>query len=94
MDDLKACDPLLPPAADTAGALEVVPVHDDVNGQVQCDDNPGYGGATEELSVAENSSGAMVVAVEEGYKARMISKIASTGVVEDGKECTYSEASS
>lgn len=65
LDDLKASDPLLPPAADTACALEVVPVHDHVNGQVQGDHNPRHRRATEKLSVAENSRSAVVVAVKE-----------------------------
>lgn len=34
--------------------------------QVESDRDPGDGGKADELSVAEESSGAMVVAVEEG----------------------------
>lgn len=66
LDDLEAGDPLLPPDADAAGALEVVPVHDDVDGEVEGDGDPGDGGRANELGVAEESGGAMVVAVEEG----------------------------
>lgn len=65
LDDLQTSDPFLPPAADTTGALEIVPVHDHVDQQVQRDDNPRHSGATKELSVAQNSGSAMVVAVEE-----------------------------
>lgn len=66
LDDLKASDPFLPPAANTARALEIVPVHDYVNGQVQGDHYPRHRRATEKLSVAENSRSAVVVAVKEG----------------------------
>lgn len=68
LDDLQARDPLLPPDADATGALEVVPVHDDVDGQVQADDHPGDRGVSDQLRVAENSGSAMVVAVEEGWR--------------------------
>lgn len=40
LDDLQTRDPLLPPDADAAGALEVVPVHDDVDHQVEGDWDP------------------------------------------------------
>lgn len=68
LDDLETGDPLLPPDADATRALEVVPVHDDVDGQVKGDGNPGYGGRADQLGVAEKSGGAMVVAVEESCK--------------------------
>ncbi len=67
LDDLETGDPLLPPDADAAGALEVVPVHDDVDRQVERDGNPRDGGRADELGVAEEGSGAVVVAVEESY---------------------------
>lgn len=68
LDDLQTSDPFLPPAADTTGALEVVPVHDHVDKQVQRNDNPRHSGATKELGVAQDSGSAMVVAVEESCK--------------------------
>ena len=40
LDNLEAGDPLLPPDADATGALEIVPVHDDVNHQVESDRDP------------------------------------------------------
>jgi hypothetical protein len=40
LDDLEGGNPLLPPDANTARALEIVPVHNDVNAQVQGDWNP------------------------------------------------------
>lgn len=68
LDDLESRDPLLPPDANATCALEVVPVHDDMDCQVQADNHPGHRGATEELGVAEYSGGAMVVAVKERYR--------------------------
>ena len=65
LNDLQTSDPLLPPDTDATGALEVVPVHDDVNGEVEGDGNPGNGGGANELSVAQEGSGAVVVAVQE-----------------------------
>jgi hypothetical protein len=35
LDDLDSCDPFFPPDSDSTGGLEVVPVHDDVNGQIE-----------------------------------------------------------
>ena len=68
LNDLEASDPLLPPDADTAGTLEVVPVHDDVNSEVQGDDNPRDRGVAEKLGVAEDSGSAVVVGVQEGWR--------------------------
>jgi hypothetical protein len=65
LDDLHNGDVLLPPDADSTRALEVVPVHDDVDGQVERNRNPGHGRVTQELSVAEESGGTMVVSVQE-----------------------------
>jgi hypothetical protein len=67
LDNLETSNPLLPPDANATGALEVVPVHDNVDGQVEHDRDPGNGGRADELGVAEQSSGAMVVAVQERY---------------------------
>lgn len=66
LDNLKTSDPLLPPDLDATGALEVVPVHDDVDHEVERDNNPRDRGRSDQLSVAEESGGAVVVAVEEG----------------------------
>ena len=65
LDDLETSDPLLPPDTDAASALEVVPVHDDVDGEVEGDDNPRDRGRADELGVAEEGGCAMVIAVEE-----------------------------
>ena len=66
LGDLEDGDVLLPPDADATRGLEVVPVHDDVDGKVEGDDNPGDGGVAEELGVAKKSGGTVVVGVEEG----------------------------
>jgi hypothetical protein len=79
LDDLETGNPLLPPNTDTTSALEVVPVHDDVNEEVQDDGNPRDGSGTDELSVAEKSGSTMVVAVEEGQRLLLEEK-------EDGVE--------
>lgn len=65
LDDLESGNPLLPPDTNTSGALEVVPVHDDVNGQVQADDNPRDRCVSNQLGVAKDGGRTMVVAVEE-----------------------------
>ena len=57
---------MLPPDFDAAGGLEVVPVHDDVDEEVEGDGNPGDGGEADELGVAEEGGGAVVVGVQEG----------------------------
>ena len=66
LDDLHHGDVLLPPDADATGALEVVPVHDDVDHEVEGDDGPGHGRVADELRVAEESGRAVVVRVQEG----------------------------
>lgn len=68
LDDLETGNPLLPPNTDTTSALKVVPVHNDVNEEVQDDGNPRDGGGTDELSVAKEGGGTMVIAVEEGQR--------------------------
>lgn len=53
LQNLQHGDVLLPPDADATGALEVVPVHDNVHEQVDGDGNPLHGGQTNKLSVAQ-----------------------------------------
>jgi len=53
LDDLKTSDPLFPPDTDTTGGLEVVPVHDNMNEQVEGDRDPRHGGGSDELGVAQ-----------------------------------------
>jgi len=66
LNDLENSDVLLPPDANATGALEVVPVHNDVDHEVQCDWDPRYGCQANQLGVAEESSGAMMIGVKEG----------------------------
>lgn len=66
MHNLQHGDVLLPPNPDTAGTLEVVPVHNNVDEQVDGDGNPLHGSQTNQLSVAEESGGTVVISVEEG----------------------------
>ena len=40
LNDLETGDPFFPPDADSAGALKVVPVHDNVHGKIQRDRHP------------------------------------------------------
>ena len=68
LGDLEDGDVLLPPNANATGGLEVVPVHDNVDGQVEGDDNPGDGGVAEELGVAEKRGGTVVVCVQESER--------------------------
>jgi len=65
LNDLETCDPFFPPNPHTAGGLKVVPVHHDVDHEVECNRNPGYRGKTNELCVAQECSGTMVVSVQE-----------------------------
>lgn len=68
LDDLKTGDPLLPPDADTAGALEIVPIHHNMNQKVDVNHNPLHSGQTNQLSIAQEGRGAMVIGVEEGQR--------------------------
>ena len=65
LQDLEAHDPFFPPDADTARALKVVPVHDDVDGEVEGDWDPGDGRLARQLRVAEEDGRAVMIAVEE-----------------------------
>ena len=68
LNDLESRDPLLPPDADAARALEVVPVHDDVDQQVDGDGDPLHSSQTDQLGVAKQGSSTVVVGVEEGKR--------------------------
>lgn len=52
LKDLQTGNPFFPPNADAAGALEVVPVHNNMYQQVEDDGHPWNGGEPYELSVA------------------------------------------
>jgi len=65
LNDLETSNPFLPPDANATRALEVVPVHDNVNHQVKSNWDPGHRSQANQLGVAEKGSRAMMVAVEE-----------------------------
>lgn len=62
---LKARDPFFPPDADSTRALKVVPVHEDVNYQIESDWYPGDWRLACQLRVAEEDCCAVMIAVEE-----------------------------
>jgi hypothetical protein len=66
LEDLQHGYVLLPPDTDATGTLEVVPVHDNMDQQVDGDGHPLHGSHTNKLSVAEQGGGTVVVGVEEG----------------------------
>lgn len=66
MNDLSSSNPLLPPDSNSSRALEVVPVHDDVDKQVQGNWNPRDRSVTNELSVAKKGSSSVVIRVQKG----------------------------
>lgn len=68
LHDLEDGDPFLPPDADAAGALKVVPVHHDMDQEVQGDGHPGDCCVADQLCVAEEGCSAMVVGMEEGER--------------------------
>jgi hypothetical protein len=65
LDYLEASDPLLAPDTDPTSTLKVVPVHDNMDCQIQRYDSPLNRGMHNQLGVAQDSSRTMVIAVEE-----------------------------
>ena len=76
LDDLDSCYPFFPPDADSACCLEVVPVHDDVDCQVECDWDVAlivsvfardtyHRGMSDQLSEAENGSSTVMIDMKE-----------------------------
>lgn len=68
MHNLEARNPFLPPNADSACALEIVPVHDDMDKQIQLDHSPLNGRRPDQLGVAKEGSGTMVVSMKESQR--------------------------
>lgn len=66
LHDLEDRDILLPPDPNPASVLEVIPVHHDMDREVQRDGDPGNSGRADELRIAEQRRRAMVVRVQEG----------------------------
>lgn len=71
LNDLKASDPLFPPHSGSTCALEVVPVHDYVHRQVQRDRNPRHGCFADELRVAQERGGSVVIRMQEGCRQEL-----------------------
>lgn len=67
LDDLEGGQVLLPPDADTGGRAHVVVVHQDVDGQVKGNGDPGDGGVATELDEAEDHGHRVVEVVQELY---------------------------
>lgn len=65
LDDLESGDPLLPPHLDATRTQEVVPVHDDMDSQVQRDRDPLHSSVTSQLGVAQQGSSTVVVDMQE-----------------------------
>ena len=63
LGDLKTSNPFFPPDANAPRALKVVPIHNNVNQEVEGNGNPGHGSEANELSVAQEGSSTMMVAV-------------------------------
>jgi hypothetical protein len=74
LNDLETSDPLLPPDADAARTLEVVPVHNNVDQEVERDRHPRHGRHANELSIAEKSCGTVVVAVQESWNCQYLAR--------------------
>lgn len=65
LDDLHDRDVLLPPDANATSTLEVVPVHDHVHQEVQTDHNPRNRSRADQLGVAQQGRGTVMISVEE-----------------------------
>jgi hypothetical protein len=66
LNNLQDGNVALPPDANTTSRLEIVPVHDNMHGKVEGDGHPGHGSVADELSVAEQRGGSMMISVQEG----------------------------
>jgi len=68
LNDLEHGDVFLPPDANSTSGLEVVPIHNHVDSQVQCDGDPGYSSVADKLGVAEKSGRTVVIRVQKGQR--------------------------
>ena len=65
LSNLQTGDPFFPPDADASRTLEVVPVHDNVDQQIESDGYPGDRRKSDELGEAEECSGTVMVGMQE-----------------------------
>jgi hypothetical protein len=68
LDNLQTGNPFLPRDTNATCSLEVIPVHDNMHSQVQCYRYPGYRGFTNQLRVAQEGSGTMVIGVKKSCR--------------------------
>jgi hypothetical protein len=68
LGDLESGDPFLPPDANTTGALEIVPVHHNMNQEIQGDWDPRDRSISYQLSITQQGRSTMMVRVEEGQR--------------------------
>lgn len=61
LKDLQPCDPFFPPDANSPGRLEIVPVHDHVDKEIEGDGDPRNGSEADQLGVAEKCRSSMMV---------------------------------
>lgn len=64
LSDLKHCNALFPPDTDATGRLAIVPIHNHVDSQIQCDWNPRNGCFADQLSVAQKGSCSVVISMQ------------------------------
>jgi hypothetical protein len=62
---LKASDPLLPPDADATSALEIIPIHYNMDRQIKGNWHPGHSSKTNQLGIAKKSGSTVVIGVKE-----------------------------
>lgn len=67
MNDLEHGNVLFPRDAHASRGLEVIPVHYDMDHEVEDYRDPRDGGQTNQLSVAEECGSTVMVGVEEGW---------------------------
>lgn len=68
LSNLETGNPLFPPNTHATGTLEVIPVHHNVDHKVKCNWDPRDRSKPNQLSVAEEGGGSMVISVEEGKR--------------------------
>lgn len=69
LGNLETSNPLFPGNANSTCTLEIVPVHDNVNEQIQSDRNPRYWSVSDKLGIAQESCCWVVVAMKESLRS-------------------------
>lgn len=68
LNNLESGDPFFPPNANSTRALEIVPVHNNVNHEVESNWDPRHRSQSNKLSVTQESSGTVVIAMKESFE--------------------------